>query len=221
MTDLRVTALGVAVLLAISAALLTRAGAAGFPILGIRVEGANRVGHDAILRVMESRVGGEFDPAKIQADVKAIYRMGYFSDVKIDAEEEHGGLRLVVLVVEKPIVSSIVIEGNKEVDTSDLKEALTLKERSLFHEDQVKESARKLVEVCQNSGYYDATVVPSVQEEADGSIRVSFRVSEGEKLTIEKIRITGNQFIGTKKILKEMETKTKGFFSFLTDSGTF
>jgi len=219
--DLRVTALGVAVLLAISAVLLPRAGAAGFPILGIRVEGANRVGPDTILRVMESRVGGEFDPAKIRADVKAIYRMGYFSDVKIDAENEPGGLRLVVLVVEKPIVSSIVIEGNKEVDTADLKEALTIKERSLFQEDKVKESARKLVEACQNRGYYDATVVPSVQEEADGSIRVSFRVSEGEKLTIEKIRITGNQYMGEKKILEKMETTTKGFFSFITDSGTF
>jgi len=219
--DLRVTALGVAILLAISAVLLPRAGAAGFPILGIRVEGANRVGPDTILRVMESRVGGEFDPAKIRADVKAIYRMGYFSDVKIDAENEPGGLRLVVLVVEKPIVASIVIEGNKEVNTADLKEALTIKERSLFQEDKVKESARKLVEVCQNSGYYDATVVPSVQEEADGSIRVSFHVSEGEKLTIEKIRITGNQYMGEKKILDQMETTTKGFFSFITDSGTF
>jgi outer membrane protein insertion porin family len=220
-TDLRMTILGVAVLLAISAVLPPRTGAAGFPILGIQVEGANRVGPDTIIRVMESRVGGEFDPAKIRADVKAIYRMGYFSDVKIDAKDEPGGLRLVVLVVEKPIVSSIVIEGNKEVDTSDLKEALTIKERSLFQEDKVKESARKLVEVCQNRGYYDATVVPSVQEEADGSIRVSFRVSEGEKLTIEKIRITGNQYMGEKRILEKMETTTKGFFSFITDSGTF
>jgi outer membrane protein insertion porin family len=219
--DLRVTALGVAILLAISAVLLPRAGAAGCPILGIRVEGANRVGPDTILRVMGSHVGGEFDPSKIRADVKAIYRMGYFSDVKIDAENEPGGLRLVVLVVEKPIVASIVIEGNKEVNTADLKEALTIKERSLFQEDKVKESARKLVEVCQNSGYYDATVVPSVQEEADGSIRVSFRVSEGEKLTIEKIRITGNQYMGEEKILDQMETTTKGFFSFITDSGTF
>jgi outer membrane protein insertion porin family len=219
--DRRMTVLGVAVLMVISAVLPPRAGADGFPILGIRVEGANRVGPDTILRVMESRVGAEFDPAKIRADVKAIYRMGYFSDVKIDAKEEPGGLRLVVLVVEKPIVSSIVIEGNKEVDTSDLKEALTIKERSLFQEDKVKESARKLVEVCQNRGYYDTTVVPSVQEEADGSIRVSFRVSEGKKLTIEKIRITGNQFMREKRILDQMETKTKGFFSFITDSGTF
>ncbi|MDH3383133.1 MAG: outer membrane protein assembly factor BamA, partial [Deltaproteobacteria bacterium] len=103
----------------------------------------------------------------------------------------------------------------------DLKAALTIKERTLFQEEKVKESARKLREVYQNRGYYDATVEPSVQEEADGSIRVSFRVSEGEKLTIEKIRITGNRFLGEKNIRKSMETRTKGIFSFITDSGTF
>ncbi|MGA6992579.1 MAG: outer membrane protein assembly factor BamA [Candidatus Deferrimicrobiaceae bacterium] len=221
MTALRVTGLAVAALLAISAVFLPCAGADGFPVLEIRVEGATRVGSDAILRVMESRVGEEFDSAKIRADVKAVYRMGYFSDVKIDVEEEPGGLRLTVLVIEKPIVSSIVIEGNTEVEDAELKAALTIKERTLFQEEKVKESARKLREVYQNRGYYDATVEPSVQEEADGSIRVSFRVSEGEKLMIEKIRITGNRFLGEKKIRKTMETRTKGILSFITDSGTF
>ena len=221
MTARRLTGLAVAALLAISAVFLPCAWADGFPILEIRVEGATRVGSDAILRVMESRVGEEFDAAKVRADVKAVYRMGYFSDVKIDAEEEPGGLRLTVLVIEKPIVSSIVIEGNKEVEDPDLKAALTIKERTLFQEEKVKESARKLREVYQNRGYYDATVDPSIQEEGDGSIRVSFRVSEGEKLMIEKIRITGNRFLGEKKIRKTMETRTKGIFSFITDSGTF
>ena len=219
MTPLRVAASAVAALLAIAAIRPFPAGSAGFPILKIRVEGANRVGADAILGVMGTRVGEEFDPARIREDVKAIYRMGYFSDVKIDAEDVPDGLHLTVLVTEKPIVSSISIAGNKEVDTADLKAALTVKERTLFQEEKVKESARKMVEVCQNKGYYDATVDSSFEEEADGSIRVFFRVSEGEKLKIGKIRITGNRYLGEKEIRKAMETKEKGFFSFLTDSG--
>ena len=221
MTSLRVAAATVAAILAIATIVPPRAGAAGFPVLEIRVQGADRSGSDAILRAMGTRVGDQFDPAKIREDVKAIYRMGYFSNVKIDAEEVSGGLRLTVLVVEKPVVSSITIEGNKEVDTSDLREVLSVKERTLFQEEKVKESARKMREVYQNKGFYDATVESSVDEEADGSIRVSFRVSEGEKLTIETIRFTGNQYLGEKKLRKVMETKEKGWFSFLTDSGTF
>ncbi len=221
MSALRVTALAFAVILALATFLPFSAGSAGFPVAEIRVQGANRVGSDAILRGMGTRVGDDFDPAKIREDVKALYRMGYFSSVKIDAEEVSGGLRLTVLVVEKPVVSSITIEGNKEVDASDLRESLTVKERTLFQEEKVKESARKMREAYQNKGYYDATVESSVEEEADGSIRVAFRVSEGAKLMIETIRITGNQYLGEKEIRKAMETEEKGFFSFITESGTF
>ncbi|NNG46016.1 MAG: outer membrane protein assembly factor BamA, partial [Deltaproteobacteria bacterium] len=217
----RATATAVAAILAIVVILPPNAGSADFPVMEVRVEGASRVGSDAIYRVMKSRVGDEFDPAKIREDVKAVYRMGYFSDVKIDAEEVPGGLRLVVLVTEKPIVSSIDIEGNDEVETSDLMEAVTIKERTLFQEEKVKESARGIREIYHNSGFADATVESSFEEEVDGSIRVSFRVSEGEKLEIEEIRITGNRYLEEKLIRKSMETSEKGFFSFITESGTF
>ncbi len=217
----RATATAVAAILAIVVILPPPAGSADFPVLEVRVEGASRVGSDAIFRVMKSRVGEELDPAKIRDDVKAVYLMGYFSDVKIDAEEVPGGLRLVVLVTEKPIISSIDIEGNEEMETANLNEALTIKERTLFQEEKVKESARRIREIYHNGGFLDATVESSFKEEVDGSIRVSFRVSEGEKLKIEEIRITGNRYLEEKIILEGMETSKKGFFSFITDSGTF
>jgi outer membrane protein insertion porin family len=199
----------------------TPARAAGFPVKAIDVQGANRVGADAIRRAMSTRVGADFDPERIREDVKAIFRMGYFSDVRFDAEETAGGYRLTVVVTEKPIVSAVAIEGNKEVDTADLRQALALKERSLFQEDKVKESARKLLEVCQNKGFYDAVVDSAVSEDADGSYRIVFKVKEGEKLKISRIGVTGNHYMETKAITKAMDTGEKGFFSFITDSGTF
>lgn len=195
--------------------------AAGFPVAAIEVQGANRVGADAIRRAMSTRVGADFDPERIREDVKAIFRMGYFSDVKFDAEEAGGGYRLTVIVTEKPIVSAVAIEGNKEVESADLRQALTLKERSLFQEDKVKESARKLLEVCQNKGFHDAVVDSAVTEDADGSFRIVFRVKEGEKFRISRILVTGNHYLEKKAIRKVMDTEEEGLFSFITDSGTF
>ncbi|MBI5419417.1 MAG: outer membrane protein assembly factor BamA [Deltaproteobacteria bacterium] len=197
------------------------ASSAEFRVVAIEVQGAKRVGPDAIRQVMSTKAGGEFDLSRIREDVKAIYRMGYFTDVKFDAEEAPGGYRLTVIVAEKPIVSAVRIEGNKEVDASDIRQAITLKERSLFQEEKVKESARKILELYQNKGYFDATVEPKVEEEPDGSIRIGFRVTEREKLKVEKIRITGNVYHAAKKVRKAMDTSEKGFFSFITDSGTF
>ncbi|HQU12755.1 MAG TPA: outer membrane protein assembly factor BamA, partial [Thermodesulfobacteriota bacterium] len=64
-------------------------------------------------------------------------------------------------------------------------------------------------------------VESSVVEDSEGVLRVTFRVTEGPKLKIERIVITGNRFFPTKAILKVMDTSAKGLLSFITDSGTF
>ena len=193
----------------------------GFRVVAIEVWGASRVAPDAVRKVMGTQVGQELDLEKVRQDVKAIYRMGYFRDVTFDAEEVPGGYRLTVIVAEKPIVGGVQIEGNKEVETADLRAAVTVKDRSLFQEEKVKESITKLLEICQNKGFIDATVDASIAEDSDGALRVTFRVTEGPKLKIERIVITGNRFHSTKAILKVMETSKKGILSFLTDSGAF
>jgi len=197
------------------------AAADGFRVVAVEVRGAGRVAPDAVRKVMGTKVGQELDLAVVRQDVKAIFRMGYFRDVTFDTEEVPGGYRLTVIVVEKPIVSGIQIEGNKDVEIADLRAAVTVKERSLYQEEKVKESVNKLTEVCQNKGFIDASVTASVAEDSQGALRVTFRVTEGPKLKIERIVITGNQFHPTKAIRKVMETSEKGFFSFISDSGTF
>jgi outer membrane protein insertion porin family len=197
------------------------AAADGFQVIAVEVRGASRVAPDAIRKVMGTQVGQELDLDKVRQDVKAVYRMGYFRDVTFDTEEVPGGYRLTVIVVERPIVSGVHIEGNKDVETTDLRAAVTVKERSLYQEEKVKESVNKLTEVCQNKGFVDASVTASVAEDSEGALRVTFRVTEGPKLKIERIVITGNQFHPTKAIRKAMETSEKGFFSFISDSGTF
>jgi outer membrane protein insertion porin family len=195
--------------------------AAGFRVEAIEVRGASRVTPDAVRKVMSTQVGQELDLEKVRQDVKAIYRMGYFHDVTFDTEEVPGGYRLTVIVAEKPIVVAVLIEGNKDVDTTDLRAAVTVKERSLFQEDKVKESVNKLREVAQNKGFIDASVEASVAEDSEGALRVTFRVAEGPKLKIERMVVTGNQFFPTKAVLKVMDTSAKGLFSFITDSGSF
>ena len=194
---------------------------AGFRVEAIEVRGAGRVAPDAIRKVMGTQVGEELDLEKVRQDVKAIYRMGYFRDVTFDTEEVPGGYRLTVIVAEKPIVGTVQIEGNKDVDAADLRAAVTVKEKSLFQEEKVKESVTRLKEVCQNKGFIDATVEASVAEDSEGTLRVTFRVAEGPKLKIERIVINGNQFHTTNAIRKVMDTSDKGIFSFITDSGVF
>ncbi|MEW6720829.1 MAG: outer membrane protein assembly factor BamA [Thermodesulfobacteriota bacterium] len=193
----------------------------GFRVVAVDVQGAKRVPPDDIRQAMSTRVGQELDLARIREDIKAISRMGYFRGVTIDSEEVEGGYRLTVVVSEKPVVASVAIEGNKDVDLKDLKEGVTVKERSLFQEEKVKESVNNLREIIKNNGFIDAEVESVVSEDAEGAIRVTFRIAEGEKLKIEKIVVEGNLYFSRKQILKAMETNEEGFFSFITNSGVY
>jgi outer membrane protein insertion porin family len=193
----------------------------GFRVVAVEVRGASRVTPDAVRKVMKTQAGEELDLEKVRQDVKTIYRMGYFRDVTFDTEAVPGGYRLTVIVAESPIVGTVQVEGNKDVDTADLRAAVTVKERSLFQEEKVKESVNKLREICQNKGFIDASVEASVAEDSDGAIRVIFRVAEGPKPKIERIVVTGNQYFPAKAVRKVMDTSAKGFFSFVTDSGVF
>lgn len=197
------------------------AGPSSFKVVAIDVQGVRRAPVEAVRGAMATREGADLNVGTIREDVKAIFKLGYFNDVRIDAEEAEGGIRLTVIVTEKPIVAAVAVEGNKEIPAADIKAVLTIRERNLFQEDKVKESARRVVELYQNKGFYDAAVAPAISEEPDGSVRVAFRVTEGAKLKIVRIRVEGNHFLREKEIRKVMETSEKGFFSFITDSGTF
>jgi outer membrane protein insertion porin family len=193
----------------------------GFKVVAIDVQGARRVKPSAVILNMKTQVGRDFDLDEIREDVKRLWKTGFYTDVRFDSEEVPGGYRLTIVVSEKPVVARVGIEGNKELDSSDLKAAVTIRERDLYQEEKVRESVRKMVDLYHNKGYYDAAIDSSVTEEADGSMKVAFRIREGEKVKIARIEFSGNSYLSAGELEKTIETKEKGFFSFITDSGTF
>ncbi len=87
----------------------------GAKITDIQIMGNKKVETDTIRSKMSIKVGDPFIPSKVRQDVANIYRMGYFSDIKVDAEGYQGGLRLTFTVVERPILASFNFEGNKNL----------------------------------------------------------------------------------------------------------
>jgi outer membrane protein insertion porin family len=82
----------------------------------IDVEGNRRVEADTIRSYF--RVGGSerLDSAKIDAALKALYGTGLFQDVRITP----GNGRILVSVVENPVINRVAFEGNKKVKDEQL-----------------------------------------------------------------------------------------------------
>ena len=196
--------------------------AAGEPaVTEVIVRGGARVESAAVLNVVTTRKGDPADPARIDADVRAIYRLGFFQDVSAATEQADDGLRLVFTVQEKPFVKEIELKGNKEISSEKIREVLTIKSGTVFSPREVGLSVRKIKKLYADDGYYLADVTTAIAQLGTTDVKVIFSISEGDKIYITEISFTGNRAYTAKQLKKVMETKEKWFLSWLTGAGTY
>jgi len=180
-------------------------------IAGVVVRGNQSVDASRILSVARLRVGEEASVDGLRRATKAVAEMGYFSDVRLLAEEAPGGVRLILVVVEKPKLLTFSITGNKKFKTKDIQEKLELKPGITMADAQtVWEAKQKLLEMYHEKGYYSATVTEDFRVTGEGSTLL-LRVVEGEKARIRKIEIQGSKAFPDRKILSAMKTKKRGW----------
>src|SRR3990172_3854959 len=101
-------------------------------IAEVVISGNRNIDAAAIMAVVKSRSGESLSRDKVNQDIKEIYKLGFFEDVKAESKKSDKGVVLVYNVVERPIVREIRIIGNKEIATEKIREAIELKTNSIF-----------------------------------------------------------------------------------------
>jgi len=186
----------------------------------IEVQGNKRIETATILAKIKTREGGLFSPSQIREDIKTLYQLGHFEDVQVKTEGFENGLKVIIVVKEKPLIKEVLFEGNDELTTEKLKEGLTLLPRTAFNLQTINENAEKIRLKYQDAGYYDAVVVPVVTELRGGDRSIVFYIEEGSKVRLEDILFTGNKALSSKDLKKPLKSQEYWFLSFLGRSGT-
>jgi len=186
-------------------------------IARIEFKGNRRIGAAAIEQKIKTERGGIFQTEIISEDIRSIYGMGYFDDVQVSVEDVPEGKVVVFLLQEKALVSEIIIKGNKAVKTGDIEGLLTIKARQTLNTERLMEDLEKIRMLYDSKGYYDVEVKEEIIEEKD--VRVVINIRENRRVHIRQISFEGNQSFTNRELRKLMTTKTKGPFSFMTDSG--
>ncbi|BDV42534.1 outer membrane protein assembly factor BamA [Geotalea uraniireducens] len=195
--------------------------AEGEKIVGVQIKGNRRVETAAIQNAIKLKAGDLLYADKVDADILAIYQLGQFQDVKVETEAATGGVNLVYVVAEKPIVREIRIEGNKELSTDKIRDALGLKTSTIFSQKALAESVKKVRKLYNDDGYYLAEITTRTEKRSDTDIKVTYSITEGKKVLIKTIRFEGNKAFDARKLKSVMETKEKWFLSWLTGAGTY
>ncbi len=122
-------------------------------ITDITVEGNSQVVASHILGPVGSRVGEELNQEQVNADIQAIYDLGFFSYVDARISAVGNGLVLTFLVTENPVVREIHFQGNTVYKEEKLMSLLFTRPGMIFNRVFFRNDLQRLREQFQADGY--------------------------------------------------------------------
>ncbi|BBO88635.1 outer membrane protein assembly factor BamA [Desulfosarcina ovata] len=188
-------------------------------ITQIRVTGNRRIEADAIERVIRSKTGDVLRAGEIAKDMKNIYKMGYFDDIRVESETDPDGKVIVFHVTEKPTIRRISLSGNQVFEDDKLRENLNISTGSILNIFTIKSNIDQLQSMYKDKNYHNVNITYAVHEQENNQADIEFVIEEGNKVKIDKITFLGNTTLTDKELLKLIKTSERGFFSWLTSSG--
>jgi len=180
-------------------------------VSSIVVEGSRRVEADTIRSYFKPGPGGRLGPEQEDAALKAILATGLFSDVRIS----HSGNRLVVTVVENPVINRVVFEGNKKAKDEQLSAEVQSKPRGTLSRPTVQADVQRIVEIYHRTGRFDVSVDPKIIELPNNRVDLVFEIKEGEKTGVKDIRFVGIHAYSSSRLKEVIKTSESNFLSFL------
>src|SRR3982751_3963338 len=185
--------------------------AAAQTVASIAVEGNRRVEVDTIRSYFKPGPGGRLDQAAIDDGLKALIETGLFQDVRIN----QAGGRLVVTVVENPVIGRVAFEGNKKVKDEQLSAEIQSKPRGTLSRPMVQSDAQRIAEIYRRSGRYDVRVNPEIIEQPNNRVDLIFTITEGQKTGVKSVEFIGNSAYSSYRLKDIIKTHEANLLSFL------
>ncbi|MBP9113771.1 MAG: outer membrane protein assembly factor BamA, partial [Polyangiaceae bacterium] len=194
--------------------------AEGSPIISIDVVGNKRIGREDVLSYIKLKKGDPFKQSQLSADVRALWDYNFFEDVAVDLTKVDAGVRLRLIVKERPNIREIAFEGNDELDNDKLTELVDAKVNSILSIPALRRSVQKMREAYSEKGYFLAEIDYALEPEKDNEVIVRFKVKEHASVTVRRVNFVGNEHVPESDLREVMQSGQGGLFSF-GSGGTF
>ena len=191
-----------------------------FVLKDIRVEGVQRADAGTIFGALPFRIGDTYTDEKGAAALRALFATGLFKDVRLDVENDV----VVVVVEERPIISSVTFVGLKEFDKDALTKSLKdvgIGEGQPFDRALADRAEQELKRQYLTRSLYGAEVVTTITPAERNRVNVTFTVTEGEVAKISEIRVTGNKAFSESTLLGQFELTTGGWLTWYTKTDRY
>lgn len=173
------------------------------------VRGNDRIDTKFIVSLITSNIGDLFSKDKVQADMKAIFDLGYFQDVQVKLEPFRDGYRVVFQIKENALIKDIIIEGSTILEEQEVVDVMVLRIGQVFSQKILQNDLDRITQLYKDRGLILAQLEEIDFNQDTGVLLI--RLAEG---IIEEIKISGNEKTVDRVIRRELSVEAGELFDF-------
>jgi len=177
-------------------------------ITAIVLQGNENISKDLIISQIASNLGDVFSKENIEKDMKAVYELGYFKDVRIKLESFREGYKVIFVVEEYSPIKEINIKGNTVASVEEIRDIMILQEGQIFCEKILRNDLNRISQLYKDRGYLLISI-RDVNFDEEGRLWIT--ISEGR---LEKISVEGNSKTKEHVITREITIDPGDLFDF-------
>lgn len=194
--------------------------AESFIIRDIKIQGLERLTDGTLLNYLPVQVGDPMDKKQIVFSIKALYKTGFFADVKLSRD----GNTLIVKVKERPSISKVNFSGNSAIDSKTLEGALEdigVVQGRIYNRSLLEKLTQELERVYFSQGKYGIRIDTEITELDQNRVDIDIEISEGQIALIKQINVIGNKEFDDDVLLGELQLGIPGSFAVFSDADEY
>lgn len=183
-----------------------------FTVSDIRVDGLQRIGAGTVFTYLPIERGDTIDSARIGDAMRALYKTGFFEDIRLDRE----GSILVISVTERPAINTLKLSGNKDLKTEDLMQNLKqigIAEGETYDRLALDRVTLELNRAYNNRGKYNVEISPTISRLDRNRVDVTINIKEGKAARIRHINLVGNEKFEEEALRERWESNETNWLS--------
>jgi len=201
--------------------LFVRVAAAEDVVVEVTIEGNRYVETPAVIAKVHSKVGLPLDRRVISQDIRRLFATGYFSDVYTEGEPVEGGIKLIYVVKENPVIASVSFEGNEELSNKKLRPKMKIKPSMILSPLVERIDTNMIRKAYLAKGYYQVDVNIKATPLDDGRVDVKVKIDEGTVTHIKDIRFIGNQAFSSDELRNVLASSVSNLGSWFSNNDVF
>lgn len=201
---------------------------------GVDTLGNHSISRPKVLSKVRARTGDLFNAASAAEDCDRIGHIEGVHTAYYNKEIVDNKVMITYVVVEKRLVRSIAIKGNKKIKTGKLLKELNFRKGDYLDVFSAISGAKAMADYYHKKGYHFAEVKLNEEELNEESplkveiteeelvkfrlahkeqnrARVAYTITEGPRCKIKKVSFSGNDTIESKRLRKVPKTRTRKF----------